>query len=89
MDARGVATRGLLLRHLVLPHGLAGSKEVAKFLAEKVSLNTYVNVMDQYRPCYRAHKVPEICRRIAQHEYEGAVRTFLAAGLQRLDGFFI
>lgn len=88
IDTRGVAMRGLLVRHLVLPENQAGSKELAKFLAEKVSINTYVNVMDQYRPCYLAHKVPELCRRITGREYEEAVRAFLAAGLQRLDGFF-
>lgn len=88
MDARGVATRGLLVRHLVLPEYQAGSKEVAKFLAEEVSINTYVNVMDQYRPCYMAHKAPEICRRPTQQEYEGAIRAFLEAGLHRLDNTF-
>jgi len=51
LDERSIALRGLLVRHLVLPEGLAGTAEAARFLAEEVSPNTYVNVMDQYRPC--------------------------------------
>ena len=53
-DERGVATRGLLVRHLVLPGGLAGSAATARFLADEVSRDTYINVMDQYRPAFKA-----------------------------------
>jgi len=68
----GVARRGLLVRHLVMPNGVAGSKEVLDFLAREISPQTHVNVMDQYRPCYRAHEFPEIARRPTWAEYEEA-----------------
>ncbi len=80
----GVATRGLLVRHLVLPEGLAGTPEVMRFLAS-LSEDTYVNVMAQYRPCYRAGEYPELARRITREEYEAAVQSALDAGLHRLD----
>jgi putative pyruvate formate lyase activating enzyme len=85
IDARDVAIRGLLVRHLVLPHGLAGTMEVAGFLAREVCVRTYVNVMDQYRPCYRAHAFSELNRRVNAAEYEEAVAAVKAAGLHRLD----
>jgi len=59
----GLATRGLLVRHLVLPENLAGSFEIIDFLAEQISPKTTINVMDQYRPCYKAHLYPKINRR--------------------------
>ncbi len=86
LDERGVARRGLVVRHLVLPGDLAGTAEVARFLADEVSTDTYVNVMDQYRPAREAARYPEICRRPAVAEYRAAVQEMLAAGLQRLDG---
>jgi len=85
LDERGIALRGLLVRHLVLPEGLAGTAEVVKFLAEEVSKNTYLNIMDQYRPCYRAHELPPLNRRITAEEYEEAIRLAHQAGLHRLD----
>ncbi len=85
MDERGIALRGLLVRHLVLPEGLAGTAEIVKFLAEEISKNTYLNVMDQYYPCYKAHELPPLNRRITAQEYEEAVRLAHEAGLYRLD----
>jgi len=85
-DRRGIATRGLLVRHLVLPNGLAGTGEVVRFLAG-LSPGTYVNVMDQYRPCYRAHEHPALTRRPTRAEIQEAVRMARAAGLSRLDGY--
>jgi putative pyruvate formate lyase activating enzyme len=85
LDERGTAKRGLLVRHLVLPGGLAGSEAVFRFLAEEVSTNTYLNVMDQYRPCHRAHTRPPLDRRLTRDEYQRAVDAALAAGLNRLD----
>ncbi len=85
LDGRGVALRGLLVRHLVLPNGLAGTTEIARFLAEEVSRDTYINVMDQYHPCYRANEYPALDRRITQAEYEEAVAAVRAVGLWRLD----
>jgi putative pyruvate formate lyase activating enzyme len=84
LDDRGVAQRGLLVRHLVLPGDLAGTAEIVRFLREKISPHTYINVMDQYRPCYRAHELPPLNRRIMAEEYARAVRLAQGAGL-RLD----
>ncbi len=81
----GVATKGLLVRHLVLPEGLAGTLETAEFLVGKVSRDTYINLMDQYRPCYRAGEVPALSRRITPEEYREAVRLARQAGLWRFD----
>ena len=83
-DERGVAQRGLLVRHLVLPEGLAGTAETDRFLRDKVSPNTYINVMAQYRPCYRAGEYPPLDRSITNEEYAEAVRLAQKAGL-RLD----
>ena len=58
MDEQGVAGRGLLVRHLVLPNQLAGTREVVRFLAQEVSPNTYLNIMAQYHPCHKAFDVP-------------------------------
>jgi putative pyruvate formate lyase activating enzyme len=86
LDRRGIAIRGLLVRHLVLPNGLAGTGEVVRFLAG-LSPRTYVNIMDQYRPCYRAHEYPALTRRPTRAEIQEAVRMARAAGLSRLDGY--
>jgi putative pyruvate formate lyase activating enzyme len=85
VDERGVALRGLLVRHLVLPEGLAGTAEIVRFLAQEVSTNTYLNLMDQYRPCYKAHELPPLNRRTTSEEYAEAVRLAYEAGLNRLD----
>ncbi len=86
MDRRGIARRGLLVRHLVLPNRLAGTAEVVRFLAE-LSEDTYLNLMDQYRPCYRAHEYPLLARRPTRAELEEALQLARAAGLHRLDGY--
>ena len=65
---RGLATRGLLVRHLVLPENLAGSFEIIDFLAEQISQKTTINIMDLYRPCYKANLHPAINRRPANEE---------------------
>jgi putative pyruvate formate lyase activating enzyme len=85
MDERGVSLRGLLIRHLVLPDSLAGTAETVRFLATEVSTNTYLNIMDQYRPCYKAGDLPPLNRSITRQEYEDAVRLAQEAGLHRLD----
>lgn len=84
LDGRGVARRGLLVRHLVLPEGLAGTIEVVRFLRDEISPNTYINVMAQYRPCYRAHELPPLDRPITDQEYATALHLAKDAGL-RLD----
>jgi putative pyruvate formate lyase activating enzyme len=68
-NSEGIAERGLLIRHLVMPNGVASSEAALRFIAEEVSVHSYVNIMDQYRPEYRAHEFPEINRRITQKEY--------------------
>ena len=74
MDSKGVAERGLLIRHLVMPNGVASSEAVLKFIAEEISVHSYVNVMDQYRPEYRANEYPEIDRRITHKEFLEAIQ---------------
>ena len=85
LDKRGVAKRGLLVRHLVLPGNLAGTDEVLGFLARVVSRNTYLNLMDQYHPCYRAEEYAEIARSATAAEYGAATRSAGHHGLARLD----
>jgi putative pyruvate formate lyase activating enzyme len=85
-DGSGVAVRGLLLRHLVLPNDLAGSGELARFVSTELSPDTFVNVMAQYRPCHMAHSYPDIARRTSTAEFLAARDGFRAAGLHRLDG---
>ena len=81
----GLAERGLLVRHLVLPNRIAGTERVMRFLAEKVSKNTYVNIMAQYYPTHLAGRYPELNRRITPEEYEEAVKTAKRYGLWRFD----
>jgi putative pyruvate formate lyase activating enzyme len=85
IDERGLARRGLLVRHLVLPYNLAGTKEIVNFLAEEISRDTYLNLMDQYRPAYNALQHPKLKRPITNQEYQDAVKMAREAGLHRLD----
>lgn len=85
MDSSGIAQRGILVRHLVLPEGLAGTQGVMRFLAQEISPNTYVNIMDQYHPCGEAYKYPPLNRRITVEEYSEAVRIARHEGITRLD----
>ncbi len=85
LDERGLAVRGLLVRHLVMPGGVAGTREVMRFLAREVSADTYVNLMDQYRPCGQAYRYPEIARPITQEEFEDAMEATRKEGISRLD----
>jgi putative pyruvate formate lyase activating enzyme len=84
-DEDGVAVRGLLVRHLVMPNRLAGTAETVRFLATELSPQTYLNVMAQYRPCYLAARHPEIARPLEPGEHQEAVELAHAAGLHRLD----
>ena len=83
VDARGIAVRGLLVRHLVLPNDVAGSEKMLRFISDHISRNTYVNIMAQYRPCYRAVQFPEIARRPRTEEFEEVVRIARELGLTR------
>jgi len=98
LDPAGIARRGLLVRHLVLPGGLAATETVLAFLAEEISKDTYLNLMDQYRPCHKASDYPELNRRPSAGELQEARKTARRFGLRRLDsrlpppdrdGFFI
>lgn len=81
----GLAYKGLLVRHLVLPGGLAGTAKVMQFIADELSPDTYVNVMSQYRPCGRAREMQELAEALSPLEYDQAVSQARAAGIQRLD----
>jgi len=81
----GLATRGLLIRHLVLPENLAGSFEIIDFLAKQISPATTINVMDQYRPCYKAASHPKINRRPTSEEFSSARQYALQKGLNVLS----
>ena len=83
IDADGIARRGLLVRHLVLPEALAGTESAMRFLADEISRDTFVNVMDQYRPCHRASEIPALRRRITRGEFDAARRAARDAGLHR------
>ncbi len=85
LDQHGVARRGLLVRHLVLPAGLAGTEQVLAFLAHEISTDTYLNLMDQYYPCYRADEYPPLDRRVTAAEYRDALALTEKYGLRRLD----
>lgn len=83
MDEDGIAERGLLIRHLVMPGNLGGTEDLMKFIAEEISRDTYVNVMQQYRPEHKSFDYPELSRRITYDEYLGAVKTAKRFGLHR------
>ena len=83
ISKRGIAQRGLLIRHLVLPNDIAGSKEVIDFVADEISINSYINIMDQYRPSYNAFKYAELNRRITPSEYKEVVDYAFSKGLRR------
>lgn len=85
LDRKGIARRGLLVRHLVMPNDVAGTEKILSFIAEQISPDTYVNIMAQYRPCGQAQNYSEISRRITRKEYETALLIARKVGLRRLD----
>lgn len=85
VDEQGIARRGLLIRHLVLPEGLSGTRDIMGFLAREISPNSYVNIMAQYRPCGRASEIPALRRSITGEEHQAAVRMAEQEGITRLD----
>ena len=84
LDEEGIAVKGLLIRHLVLPNNLAGTEKIIKFIAKEISPNSFVNIMDQYYPCFRADQYLKLSRRITQEEYSQAINLAKKAGLKRL-----
>jgi len=85
LDENDVAVRGLLVRHLVLPGGLAGTDEALRFLAEEISTETYLNIMAQYRPCWEAVGKPGIGASLSRSDYLNALKLARKWGLGRLD----
>ncbi len=79
----GLAKRGVLIRHLVLPNGIAASEKVIDFIVDEISIDSWVNIMDQYYPTYRAFEFPELSRRITQKEYADVVNYALKRGIHR------
>jgi len=85
VDEKGIALRGLMIRHLVLPQNIAGTDKFVRYVAERLTTGTYVNIMAQYHPDHEAHKYPELSRRITSQEFQQALRWAREAGLTRLD----
>ena len=83
VDSDGVAVRGLIVRHLVLPGGLAGTAGVMRFIAEEISRNTYINIMAQYHPAHRAHQYPPLEKPLEPKEHEEALAIARSFGLWR------
>jgi putative pyruvate formate lyase activating enzyme len=83
LDADGIAQRGMIVRHLVLPAGLAGTPEVLRWIAGELSPRVHVSLMDQYFPAYRAVGDPELGRKITPEEYDAALAAFDDAGLEQ------
>ncbi|MGC8993737.1 MAG: radical SAM protein, partial [Candidatus Aenigmatarchaeota archaeon] len=83
-DENGIAKRGVIVRHLVLPNGLAGSREILEFIAKEISKNTFINIMDQYTPYYKAFEYPELSRRITSKEYFEVLQIAKELGLKRI-----
>ena len=83
INRRGIAKRGLLIRHLVLPNDLAGSEKVIDFIADDISKDTYINIMDQYYPAYKANSFNELNRRISNDEYDRVIKYARRKGLTR------
>jgi len=89
VDGQGIARRGLLVRHLVLPNRLAGTDEVVRFLAREVSTHTYLNIMAQYHPCHNAFDIPKLSRPLLREEFKEAIDLAHRQGLKRLDRYNI
>ncbi|HPZ06991.1 MAG TPA: radical SAM protein [Candidatus Eremiobacteraeota bacterium] len=85
IDKNGLARGGMLIRHLVLPDNMAGTREVMRFIAKEISTSSYVNIMDQYRPCFEATTVKGMDRRPTGEEYKRAVKEAQEEGIKRLD----
>lgn len=85
VDEEGIAMRGLIVRHLIMPGGIAETRGILRFIAENLSRDTYVNLMPQYRPCGLADQIPDLARRLIPREFEEALTAAMNVGLRRLD----
>jgi putative pyruvate formate lyase activating enzyme len=84
VNEEGIAVRGLIIRHLVLPNELAGSEKIFEFISKEISKNTFLNIMDQYWPAYKAYQYPELSRRITKEEFEEVINLAKKFGLKRI-----
>jgi putative pyruvate formate lyase activating enzyme len=84
-EADGLMDRGLMIRHLVLPNRISGTRDIIRWIARNLSKDTYVNLMSQYRPVFKAHNYPGIARRITRKEYSEVLAWAKEAGLTNLD----
>jgi putative pyruvate formate lyase activating enzyme len=82
LDDQGIARRGLIIRHLVLPHNLAGSAGVLAFIAREISVRTAISLMSQYFPAHKAHEIEELSRGVTKEEYRDAVRALMKLRLE-------
>lgn len=85
IDDNGIARCGLLVRHLILPRGLAGTRDIMRFIANEISPDTYVNLMSQYRPCGRAAEIEALAARPTADDFSNAHRAAEEEGIQRFD----
>lgn len=85
IDDAGVARQGLLIRHLVLPHGKAGTRNIMRFIAREISTRSYVNIMAQYRPCGRAAEISGLNTFLSPADYRNALQVAKKEGITRLD----
>ena len=85
LDENGIAQKGLLVRHLVLPGGLAGTREIMRFIAQEISTHSYVNIMSQYRPCGRASEIKGLDVSVSATDFKAALQQALDEGITRLD----
>ncbi len=83
MDGEGIARQGLLIRHLVMPEDVVGSRRVLEFITGNISQNTYMSIMAQYHPAHMAFEFPELSRRISQIEYDAVLKIADELGLER------
>ena len=83
INSKDIAERGLLIRHLIMPKNIAGSDIILKFIAEEISKDSFVNIMSQYRPCYKAYDHPELMKQISAKDMVDVLEMAKKLGLQR------
>ena len=85
LDEKGIAKRGMIVRHLVMPGGIAETRAILSFVARQLSRDTYVNLMPQYRPCGLASEIPDLSHPLSSREFAAALVAAMEIGLRRLD----
>jgi len=84
-DLSGVAVKGLMVRHLILPNDLSGSCKILEFIASEISKDTYINIMDQYHPCYKSYEYKELQKRITSSELNSVIEYAKKLGLKKTE----